>query len=156
MGARLALFHFTSQKNAFRNSQVSLTLAHLSQTKHGARRTSREHRSDAAPPCSVLLRLRSGGFQVGDSSFCVLEDCHPTQASLGAQTVKSLSAVQETWVWSLVGEDPLEKEITTHSRILAWKNPMDREAWRAAVHGVAKSQVERVTNTFTFLPYLRL
>ena len=93
MGARLALFHFTSQKNAFRNSQVSLTLAHLSQTKHGARRTSREHRSDAAPPCSVLLRLRSGGFQVGDSSFCVLEDCpRGSQESSPTPQFKSINS----------------------------------------------------------------
>ena len=36
-------------------------------------------------------------------------------------------------------EDLLEKEMTTHSSILAWRIPMDRGAWRAAVHGVAKS-----------------
>ena len=35
--------------------------------------------------------------------------------------VKSLSAVQETQVWSLSQEDPLEKEMATHSSILAWK-----------------------------------
>ena len=35
-------------------------------------------------------------------------------------------------------EDPLEEEMATHSSILAWKNPMDRGAWRAVtVHGVA-------------------
>ena len=33
----------------------------------------------------------------------------------------------------------LEKEMATHSRILAWKNAMDKGAWQAAVHGVAKS-----------------
>ena len=37
------------------------------------------------------------------------------------QTVKNLPAVQETWVPSLGLEDPLEKEIATHSSILAWK-----------------------------------
>ena len=37
--------------------------------------------------------------------------------------VKSLPAVRETWVQSLGGEDPLEKEIGTHSSILAWKIP---------------------------------
>ena len=36
-------------------------------------------------------------------------------------------------------EDPLEKEMATHSSILAWENPMDREAWWATVHGIAKS-----------------
>ena len=98
MGARLALFHLTSQKNAFRNLQVSLTLAPLSQTRHGALRVSREHPSDSASPCPVLLRLRSGGFQTGHSAFCVLEDCHPTRAAPVPQMVKCLPAVQETGV----------------------------------------------------------
>ena len=42
------------------------------------------------------------------------------QASLVAQMVKSLPAMQETWVRSLGMEDPLEKGIATHSSILAW------------------------------------
>ena len=42
-------------------------------------------------------------------------------ASLVAQMVKRLSAVQETLVQSLGWEDPLEKEMATHSSILAWK-----------------------------------
>ena len=41
-------------------------------------------------------------------------------ASLVAQTVKNLPAMQETWVLSLGQEDPLEKGMTTHSNILAW------------------------------------
>ena len=44
------------------------------------------------------------------------------QASL-AQTVKSLPAMQETWVHSLGWEDPLEKEMATYSSILAWRIP---------------------------------
>ena len=43
--------------------------------------------------------------------------------------------MQETWVPSLGREDPLEKEMSTHSSILAWENPMDRESWQATVHG---------------------
>ena len=43
--------------------------------------------------------------------------------SLVAQSVKSLPAVQETWVPSLGREDPLEKGMATHSSILAWKIP---------------------------------
>ena len=42
---------------------------------------------------------------------------------LVAQTVKDLPAVQETWDQSLGQEDPLEKEIATHSKILAWTIP---------------------------------
>ena len=42
-------------------------------------------------------------------------------ASLVAQSVKNLPTVQETGVWSLGWEDPLEKEMATHSSILAWK-----------------------------------
>ena len=44
-----------------------------------------------------------------------------------AQTVKRLSAMQETWVRSLGWEDPLEKEMAAHSRILAWKIPLTTE-----------------------------
>ena len=40
-----------------------------------------------------------------------------------AQTVKNLSAIQKTWVQSLGQEDPLDKEMATHSSILAWKIP---------------------------------
>ena len=48
-------------------------------------------------------------------------------ASLVAQTVKNLPAVQETWVQSLDREDPLEKEMAIHSSILAWKIPLTEE-----------------------------
>ena len=46
--------------------------------------------------------------------------------------------MQETWCGFLSQEDPLEKEMATHSSILAWKNPMDRGTWRATVHGVTR------------------
>ena len=64
-----------------------------------------------------------------------------TEGHLGklvAQMVKNLPAMQENRVQSLGQDDPLEKGITTHSSLLAWRNPMDRGAWRATVHGVAK------------------
>ena len=61
------------------------------------------------------------------------------RASLVAQMIKNPPAMQETWVQSLHWEVPLEKEMATHSDILAWENPMDRGAWYATVHGVAKS-----------------
>ena len=48
--------------------------------------------------------------------------------SLVAQTVKSLPTMQETQFQSLGGEDALEKEIATHSSILAWKIPWTEES----------------------------
>ena len=48
-------------------------------------------------------------------------------ASLVVQRLKRLPAVWETWVRSLGGEDPLEKEMATHSSILAWRIPWTEE-----------------------------
>ena len=45
----------------------------------------------------------------------------------------------ETGAQSLDREDPLGKEMATHPSILGWRVPMDRGAWWATVHGVAKS-----------------
>ena len=47
-----------------------------------------------------------------------------------AQKVKRLPAMQETWVQSLGQEDPLEKEMATHSSTLAWKIPWMEESGR--------------------------
>ena len=47
--------------------------------------------------------------------------------SLIAQLVKNLPAMQETWVWFLGWKDPLEKEVETHSSILAWRIPCTEE-----------------------------
>ena len=57
-----------------------------------------------------------------------------------AQLLKYPPAMQETLVRFLCQEDPLEKGMVTHSSILAWRIPIDREAWLATVHGVAKSK----------------
>jgi len=67
------------------------------------------------PPCSCLsdrdLELRRHLSRSFRTAPCV------------AQSVKNLPAVLETWVQFLGREDPLEKEMTTHSSILAWKIP---------------------------------
>ena len=47
--------------------------------------------------------------------------------------------MQEVHVGSPFGEEPLEEDRATHSSSLAWEIPLDRGAWRAMVHGVAKS-----------------
>ena len=59
-----------------------------------------------------------------------VEQTSATGASLVAQTVKCLPAMQETWVQSLGWEDPLEKEMATHSSTLAWKIPWTEEPGR--------------------------
>ena len=74
------------------------------------------------------------------------------RASLVAQRVKHLPVMRKTQVGSLGQEDPLEKEMATHSSILAWRIPWTEEpcglqsmgsqseAWCAVIHGVAKSR----------------
>ena len=56
------------------------------------------------------------------------------------QIVKNLPAMQESRVRSPGQEDPLDEGRATDSSSLAWGIPMDRGAWRATVHGVAKSR----------------
>ena len=63
-----------------------------------------------------------------------------TRASLLAQLIKNLPAMWETWIRFLDWEDLLEEGMQTHTGILAWRFPMDRGAWWAAVHWVANSQ----------------
>ena len=53
--------------------------------------------------------------------------------------VKNLLAMWETLVQSLGWEDPLEEGMATHSRILAWRIPMDRRTQQPRVHGVTKN-----------------
>ena len=76
-----------------------------------------------------ILKTLAGSYQI-------------TRASLVAQMVKNPPAMRETWTGSLGWEDPLEEGMTTHSRILACRIPMDRGAWWATVHGVTKSQTQ--------------
>ena len=76
----------------------------------------KESACNAGDPSSIPGSGRSPGEGIG----------YPLQyswASLVAQLVKNLPAVQDTWVRSLGWEDPLEKGKATHSSILAWKIP---------------------------------
>ena len=76
----------------------------------------KESACNAGDPCSITGSGRSSGEEIG----------YPLQyswASLVAQLVKNLSAMWETWVWSLAWEDYLEKGKATHPHILAWRIP---------------------------------
>ena len=75
------------------------------------------------------------------------------RASLVAQRVQRLPAMQETWVRSLGQEDPLEKAMATHSSTLAWKIPRTEKPGRLTVHGIAKSWTQLSDFTF-FLSFL--
>ena len=73
--------------------------------------------------------------------------------SLVAQMVENLSAMQEIWIWSLGGEDPLEKGMATHSSILAWGI-----SWTGDTGGLQSIGSKRVrhnwtTNTLTFISF---
>ena len=63
-----------------------------------------------------------------------------SRSFLVAHMVKNPPAVWETWVQPLGWENPLQEGMATHSSILAWRIPMDRGAWQAIVHGIAKTQ----------------
>ena len=76
----------------------------------------REPACNAGDPGSIPWLGRSTGEGIGYT-------LQYAWASLVAQLVKNLPAMQETWVPSLGWEDPLEKGKATHSRILTWRTP---------------------------------
>ena len=70
-------------------------------------------------------------------------------ALLVVQALKYPPAIQETWVWSLVKEDPLEGGMATHSSILAWEIPRTEESGRLQSIGSHRTRHNWATNTFT-------
>ena len=66
----------------------------------------------------------------------------PTRASLVAQMVKNLPAMQQTWVQSLGWEYPLKRGMATHSGILAWRTP-----WMKGPGGLQSTGLQRVRQT---------
>ena len=69
--------------------------------------------------------------------------------SLVAQKVKNLSAMQDTWVWSLDQEDSLEKGTATHSSIFAWRIPWTEKPGGLQSMGSQRVRHDWATNTFT-------
>ena len=72
-------------------------------------------------------------------------------ASLVAQTVKNPPAMQEVWVQSLCWENPLEKEMATHSGILAWRIPWTEEPGGLQSMGSQSDMSERLPLHFIVL-----
>ena len=68
-----------------------------------------------------------------------MEDGRKNRGCLVAQMVKNLPAVQETRVWNLGGEDPVEKGTATHSSILIWRIPWTEKPGGLQSMGVAES-----------------
>ena len=71
--------------------------------------------------------------------MCCYHIISTMKASLVAQRLKRLPAMRETWVQSLGQEDPLEKEMATHSSILAWRIP-----WKEEPGGLQSTGLQRV------------
>ena len=90
-----------------------------------------------------LKKKKSRSFPANTLTLC-------RGASLVAHTVKRLPAMWETQVRPLGREDPLEKEMTTHSSTLAWTIPWMEEPGRLQSNGVPKSQTWLSDFTFHF------
>ena len=89
--------------------------------------------------------LKSGALVWTSGSHCVC------WASLVAQSVKNLPAVQENWVRSLGWEDPLDKEMATHSSILAWKISWSLVGCSPWYHRVGHNWATTLTYLVTYL-----
>ena len=87
----------------------------------------------------LLYFIKSKMSSIGRCTF-------PSWASLVAQTVKRLPAMQETRVRFLGWEDPLEKEMAIHSRTFAWKIPWTEELDRLQSMGSQRVRQDRATS----------
>ena len=95
---------------------------------HLARSGASQEFPRAAAPVGVFSQ---GTTRIsGSLSCCARLLGKSMRTSLVAQTIKHLPTVRETWVQSLGQEDPLEKEMATHSSTLAWKIPWTKECSR--------------------------
>ena len=83
------------------------------------------------PPHQSGTECRHSASSWGQISSC--------WASLMAQSIKDPPVMQETWVWFLGREDPLEKEMAIHSSILAWEIP-----WTEEPAGLQSTELQRI------------
>ena len=78
------------------------------------------------------------------------------RSSLIAESVKNMPAMQETWVQFLGQEDPLEKEMSTHSHILAWRIPWTEETGRLQSIGSQRVRHSLATKQQFYLLFVAL
>ena len=105
----------------------------------------------AGPPYSTWWMLqKKRTFPKNDlGTLFTLDEVHGPWASLVAQMVNNLPPMQESWVWSLGQEDPLEKGMATHSSILAWRIPWTEEPGRLQSMGSQRVGHDWTVNTHT-------
>ena len=102
--------------------------------------------SSCTPPRNVW-QSRHSTFSLAFVVVGVLDFALSSRASLVAQVVKNLSAMQKTWVLSLGWEDPLENGMATHSIILAWRILWTGEPGRLQSIGLQRVGYNRATDT---------
>ena len=100
---------------------------------------------------SKIQHLKLPSLKEIASPSHLLPSLRKPMASLVAQTIKRLPAMQETQVQSLSWEDPLEKEMAAHSSILAWKIPRIEEPGRLQSTG-SQSQTRLSDFTHSYQP----
>ena len=101
-------------------------------------------------PCAPPIQMSELQQEVLGPEIPVWPEPH-LMASLMEYVVEHMPAIQETWVWSLGWEDPLEKEMTVHSNILAWGI-----LWKEEPGGLQSIGSQRVGHDWTTNTYLLL
>ena len=109
-----------------------------------AKREAQEHWSGYPIPSPE--DLPDPGIEPGSS--CPAGGFFTNWAMREAQMVKNLPEMQETWVWSLGWEDPLENGMATHSSIQAWRIPWTEDPGRLQSMGSQRAGHDWVTNTY--------
>ena len=95
----------------------------------GGSSAGKESTCNAGNPDLIPESRRSPGEGIG----------YPLQYSWASLVAQTVMQCRRPEFYPCVGKIPLEEGMATHSSILIWRIPMDRGAWQATVHGVAKS-----------------
>ena len=101
-------------------------------------------------PCMGLCDM-----PLGVTSWFKANPLLSRETSLVAQRLKHLPPMWETWVWSLGREDPLEKEMVTHSSILAWRIPWTEKPGKLQSMGLQRVGHNWATSLSLLLTYMK-